>query len=295
VIAGEEGAVVVAAVDEGVDGVAVGGDAGGGDATVVVGELGGLLDAACSSTGGFDPGLARVVDPESDGANAVAVLVDVASNVGVGTERSGQDEADFALLEDVAGAVASARLGTCVGDQRHAEGGAVEIGGLTGIAYIKFDVVSAFEGEEVWRGLKCVVLCGGGHGGFSGSAASGNAARQRQNMLTVSGLARSRGEDRGAAFAEADTGVAGGFAGAAEEDLVAVGEVGSDFSGGQGDGLGPVAGQFEEAAGGGLGWAGDGSCGEQVADLEIAAVAGVMGDELSRSPVEITQGRLAQA
>ena len=142
-VAGEEGAVVVGAVDEGVDGVAVGGDAGGGDAAVGVGELGGLLDAAGAAAGGLEPGLAGVVDPEGYGADAVAVVVDVAGDLGVGAEGGGEDEADLALLEDVAGAVAMAGLGACVGDQRHAEGGAVEVGGLAGVADVELDVVGA--------------------------------------------------------------------------------------------------------------------------------------------------------
>ncbi len=143
------------AVDEGVDGVAVGGDAGDGDAAVVVGEFGGLLDAAGAAAGGLGPGLAGVVDPEGDGADAVAVGVDVVGDLGVGAERGGQDEADLSLLEDVGGAVAVAGLRACVGDQRHAEGGAVEVGGLAGVADVELDVVGALEGEEV-----------GGLGGF---------------------------------------------------------------------------------------------------------------------------------
>src|SRR5216683_1461713 len=104
-VAGEEGAGVVGAIDEGVDGVAVGGDAGGGDGAVVVGEGGGLLDTAGSAAGGLDPCLAGVVDPEGYGADAVAVGVDVAGDVGVGAKGCGKDEADLALLEDVGGAV----------------------------------------------------------------------------------------------------------------------------------------------------------------------------------------------
>ncbi len=102
------------------------------------------------------------------------------------------------------------------------------------------------------------------------------------------------GEDRGAALAEADAGMAGGFAGAAEDDLVAVGEEGAGFAGGEEDGLGSVAGEFEETAGGGFGGAGDGAGGEQVADLQIAAVAGVVGDELGGGPVEILRVGFAE-
>ena len=115
-VAGEEGAVVVAAVDEGVEGIAVGGDAGDGDLAVVVGEGGWLLDAAGAAAGGLDPCLAGVVDPEGNGADAVAVGVDVAGDVGVGAQGGGENEADFSLLQDVGGAVALAGLGAGVGD-----------------------------------------------------------------------------------------------------------------------------------------------------------------------------------
>jgi hypothetical protein len=80
------------------------------------------------------------------------VLGDVAGDVGVGTQGGGEDEANLALLQDVGGAVAAAGFGAGVGDQLHAEGGAVEVGGLAGVADVELDVVGAVEGEEsgVW-------------------------------------------------------------------------------------------------------------------------------------------------
>ncbi len=95
------------------------------------------------------------------------------------------------------------------------------------------------------------------------------------------------GEDGGAALAEADAGMAGGFAGAAEDDLVAVGEEGAGFAGGKEDRLRAIAGEFEETASGGFGGAGDGAGGENVAYCQVAAVAGVVGDELGWGPVEV--------
>ena len=154
-VAGEEGSGVVGAVDEGMDGVAVGGDTGGGDTAVGVGEFFGLLDAAGAAAGGFVPRFG-VVDPEGDGADTVAVLVDVAGDVGVGAEGGGEDEADLALLEDVAGAVALTGLRAGVGDERHAKRGTVEVGGLAGVAYVELDVVGALEGRKsvvwLWEG-----------------------------------------------------------------------------------------------------------------------------------------------
>jgi hypothetical protein len=126
-------------------------------------------------------------------------------------------------------------------------------------------------------------------GNFSGLAVFwGRSAKTALRIVQrCDGWLGAGGEDGGVAFAEAEAGVPGGFAGAAEDDLVSVGEEGAEFSGGKEDGLGSVAGEFKEAAGGGFGGAGDGSGGEEVTDLEVATVAGVMGDELRWGPVEI--------
>ncbi len=100
--------------------------------------------------------------------------------------------------------------------------------------------------------------------------------------------------DGGAALAQGDAGMLGGFAVAAEDDLVAVVEEGAGFAGWESDGLGSVAGEFEEATGGGGGGAGDGPGGEDVADLKVAAVAGVVGDELGGRPVEVVRVGFAE-
>jgi len=177
-VAGKERAIIVATVDEGVDGVSVGGDAGSGDATVVVGGLGGLLDVACAASGGLEPGLAGIIDPEGDGTDAVAVGVDVAGDVGVGPECGGEDEADLALLEDVGGAIALAGLRAGVGHQGHAEGGAVEVGSLTGVADVELDVVGTLEGQEV-----------GGEGGLQ-RVRTGGAGRHGEVLWNLANLCR---------------------------------------------------------------------------------------------------------
>ncbi len=65
------------------------------------------------------------------------------------------------------------------------------------------------------------------------------------------------GVDCGSALTQANAGMAGSFAGAAEDDLVAVFEEAAGFAGGEEEGLGSVAGEFEEATGGGFGGSGD--------------------------------------
>jgi len=95
------------------------------------------------------PGLAGVIDPERDGPNAVAVQVDVRGNLGVRTQGRSKHKAHLALLKDVAGAVTATGFGARIGDQRHAEGGAIEVGCLAGIADIKLDMVGPLKRKEI--------------------------------------------------------------------------------------------------------------------------------------------------
>src|SRR5216683_1713310 len=120
-----------------------------------------------------------------------------------------------------------------------------------------------------------------------GNSKDNSRSLRDDNKKVTARASGSGGKDGGAALAEADAGMAGGFAGAAEDDLVAVGEESAGFAGGQENRLRAIAGEFEETAGGCFGGAGDGTGGENVADLKIAAVAGVVGDELGRGPIEI--------
>ena len=64
-------------------------------------------------------------------------------------QRSGQHEADLALLHHVRGAVALAGLRTGIGHQRHAERGAVEVRGLAGIADVELHVVGALQRKKI--------------------------------------------------------------------------------------------------------------------------------------------------
>jgi hypothetical protein len=162
-IAGEEWAGVVSTLDEGVDGITVGGDAGDDDLAVFVAELSWLLDAAGSATGGLAPGLASIVDPERDGVNAVAVLVDVVAYLAVGSHSCRENEADLTLLQHVGRTVAPVCLRARIGDQRHAECGAIEVGRLARVADVKLNVVGTLEGEKIRIGSG-VGLCECCHG-----------------------------------------------------------------------------------------------------------------------------------
>ena len=82
-------------------------------------------------------------------AHAVAMAVDVLGDRVAGAQRGGQHKANLALLQHVGGAVALAGFRPGVGHQRHAKGGAIEIGRLARISYEEFDVIGAAEGKEV--------------------------------------------------------------------------------------------------------------------------------------------------
>ena len=148
-IAGQERALVVGAVDEGVDGVAVGGDGRQAHRAVLVGEVVRRLDAARAAGRRLEVGVVDVRDAERDHLHAVAVLGDVRADLVAGNERAGQDDPDAALLEDVRRAVAHAGLQAGVGHLGEPER-ADPIGrGLQRVADIKLDVVDAVERHEV--------------------------------------------------------------------------------------------------------------------------------------------------
>ena len=67
----------------------------------------------------------------------------------VGAERRGEDEGDVALAQDVTGLVAGLGFQAGVGDHVEAEGVAVEVGRLAGVAHEEADVVDATQGKGV--------------------------------------------------------------------------------------------------------------------------------------------------
>ena len=61
------------------------------------------------------------------------------------------------------------------------------------------------------------------------------------------------------------------------------------------EGIGAPSGDFEKTTEAVRCWAGDGARSEEIADLKIAAVAGLMGDHLRRRPVQHPGGAAAEA
>ncbi len=109
-----------------------------------------LLHAARASLGGLSPCLLGIVHPQRDVANAVAVQADVLGDLVVRPQRGGEHKANLALLQDVRGAVALARLGARVGHQAEAHGHAIKVGGLARVADIKLNVIGAVQLKNIF-------------------------------------------------------------------------------------------------------------------------------------------------
>src|SRR5579862_684229 len=86
----------------------------------------------------------------------------------------------------------------------------------------------------------------------------------------------------------------GSFARAAKNNLIAIGEEGTRLSRRQKDGLGAIASELKQTAGRRFLRAGDGARGKDISDLQVAAIAAVMSDQLSWRPVKITDLRIAE-
>jgi hypothetical protein len=77
------------------------------------------------------------------------VLVHVGGGGVLGPDGGGQHQPDLVLLKQVAGRVPDPGFRAAVADQLKAEGAAVEVTGLLGVADVELDVVGAVDGEGV--------------------------------------------------------------------------------------------------------------------------------------------------
>ena len=117
-IAGREGAVVVAPVDERVEDLAVGPDRGRAqDAVLAAVELGRRPGRDRAAGRRLAPGRLDVVDRERDVVDAVAVRADVLGDLAVGRQRRREHEPDVVLDHDVARPVADLGLEAAEGDR----------------------------------------------------------------------------------------------------------------------------------------------------------------------------------
>ena len=148
-VAGQVGAVVAAAVDEGVDGLAVRRDGGDPDGAVLVGDVLGLADDAGAGLAGLGDALVDVGHLERDVDDAVAVAAVVVGQRAVGVDRAVDDELDRAGPQHEGLVVAVAVLRAGVGDELHAPRGLVVVRGLGRVADHEDDRVPAGDREDV--------------------------------------------------------------------------------------------------------------------------------------------------
>src|SRR5690348_17176279 len=146
-VAGHESASVVVAVDEGVDGVAAGGDSGLPYASLLTLDSLGLEDAGGAALYGGVEGVINVGYAQGDIFHAVAVLEDVLGDGALGEHGGCEHKADLLLLKDVGSAIAHLGLGAGVGGYAEAHHGAVEVSGLPGVAHVEFYIVDTLNGK----------------------------------------------------------------------------------------------------------------------------------------------------
>ena len=107
------------------------------------------MDAARPAPGGLAPGELGVVDTQGDVADTVSMAANMVGDAAVGAQRGGKHKADSPLLDYIRGAVPQAGFRSGPGDQRHAEGGSIVVSGLTGVADVKFEVISTCDGQKI--------------------------------------------------------------------------------------------------------------------------------------------------
>src|SRR5579871_2094649 len=148
-ISRQEWAIVVAAFDEAVNGLAVGVDGSALDLAMLIFGDGRLHCALCATRQRIVIRLLRVRHFQCDIFCAVAVQQRMLRNGTLRAEAAAQHEANLALLDDIAGAVAQARLQAGIGDRHEAEGAAIIMGGLFGVADVELDVVPVLDRHEI--------------------------------------------------------------------------------------------------------------------------------------------------
>ena len=148
-VPGQVRAGVLRAIHERVDVVAVGRDRGELDSPLVVLHPVRLDDTACAALDGLAIGVGRIGDGERDVAHAVSLRRRPLADLAVRAQTAREDEADIALLEDVGGAVAHARLGPCIRGAGEAVRRLVEERGLLRVPDPDLEVVPTVDRHEI--------------------------------------------------------------------------------------------------------------------------------------------------
>ena len=153
--AGKKWPVVILALDESVDSLAVGGDARHHHRAVVVLLLKGLANTLSAALRRLAPGIARIVHPQRHVLHPVAMLQDMGRDLALRVQRRGQHQPYLALLQNVGGAVALPGFRAGIGNQLVAKGKPVVVRGLPRVANVELDIIRAVQRQKV---LSCLSL-----------------------------------------------------------------------------------------------------------------------------------------
>src|ERR1700727_463244 len=80
------------------------------------------------------------------------MTLDMLRNGPAAQQWCAQHEANLALLQDIRSAITLPRLGSGIGNERHAKRGSIEVGRLAGVAYIELHVVRSQQRKEIRLG-----------------------------------------------------------------------------------------------------------------------------------------------
>ena len=146
----QELALVVRPLDESVRRVTIGFHGSHHNTTVVILLDVWLMNRHGTSVDGLLEDAGSIIDRECDVLHAISVLsvVSVELFVALRVERRSESKLDLAIVDDVRGVLAIARLKALVGQELEAELASVVSSCLLGVAYPEGNVVEAVEGAD---------------------------------------------------------------------------------------------------------------------------------------------------
>lgn len=158
-IARQEDSSVIFAFDERLNRVAVQCNVGDDNFAVGVSAAVDFSNCFCAALHRCGQSLASVVDAEGNCFYAIAVAAEFLGCAELRPKRGGENEADFALLEDITYEIARTGFWTLVGDKGKAKGGAIKMSGLLRVADIELKVVDALKRKEVGVHKAAMTCC----------------------------------------------------------------------------------------------------------------------------------------
>src|SRR5262249_48828534 len=154
----KEEAAIIPPLNERMNRVAVDLDGGDHRLAAVIAQCARLVHRQRAALHSLGARIARVLYPERDIADAVAVLLNVVGDVASGAQRRREKNANLVLLQQVRRSIARSCFGSAITDELKAERALIVVGRLLRVTHIELDVVGAVDREDVvafglrWRG-----------------------------------------------------------------------------------------------------------------------------------------------